>query len=1160
MRYETEKRYKKKMNDFVHLHVHTEFSLLDGSSRITNLVSRAKALGMKSLAITDHGVMYGVINFYKECVKQGIKPILGMEAYVAEKSLYDRDGLRDYAHLILLAKNETGYKNLMKLSSIAFIDGFYYKPRIDYSVLEQYSEGLICLSACLAGDIPSLLLKNRKDAAYGLAQRLKGMFGEDFYIELQNHGIREQQEVLPLLALLAEELNIKTVATNDVHYVEKEDAEAQDVLLCIQTNKFVDDEIRMKMETEEFYLKTGDEMLQVLYDYPESIKNTNEIAEKCNVTLSFDESHMPAFVAPDGSDNKTYFEKLCRDGLKRKMPSADKSAWDRLEYEMNVIASMGFVDYYLIVWDFINFAHKNGIFVGPGRGSGAGSIAAFALDITDIDPIKYDLLFERFLNPERVTMPDFDIDFCIERRQEVIDYVVRKYGADHVSQIITFGSMSAKAVIRDVGRALHMPYADVDKIAKLVPNMLGITLKQALETASELKNLYDIDPNVKKLLDLSMKLEGLPRHASTHAAGVVVCVDPITEYVPLQRNEDAITTQFPKDTIEELGLLKIDFLGLRTLTVIRDTLDFIKANGKDVPNLNTMEPDDADVYKMIADGDTDGVFQLESAGMRQFMTQLKPDNFEDIIAGISLYRPGPMEQIPRYLKGKNDKDSVKYSTELLRPILQNTYGCMVYQEQVMRIVRDLAGYSMGRSDIVRRAMAKKKHDVMAKERQCFIYGEEKDGEITVKGCARNGVSVDVANIIYDEMMDFASYAFNKSHAAAYAVVAYRTAYLKKYYPVEFFTAMINSYLGNADKISEYIYAAQKQGIELLPPDVNKSYPKFTVENGKIRFGLAAIRNVGESAMEQIIEERTKNGEFTDFYDFLKRSNGINKRMAEGLIKAGCFDGFKVFRSQLMAVYERALDMSAAERARVSSGQMSLFDMVSDDSDMNINITLPNISEYTRTQLLAMEKESIGIYISGHPLDEYTVQIGMIGTTAAMLLGEDGSGKIKDNDTVRIGGILTDLRKKPTKSGNGMMGYALLEDRTGSIEITFFPSVLMKYSTLAVNDSKVIIKGKLSMREERANSILVDEVVPLEISMDKRTLYLQFDIEEKMLFDKVCTLLTRFPGNVPVKLCSSKNKGKSIAVPNSMYVNPSSAFIDILKNHLGEENVKLISKV
>lgn len=1148
------------MNEFVHLHVHTEYSLLDGASRIPNLVSRAKELGMKSLAITDYGVMYGVVNFYKECMKQGIKPILGMEAYVAEKSLYEKEGLRNNAHLILLAKNNTGYKNLMKLSSIAFIDGFYYKPRIDYSVLEQYREGLVCLSACLAGDIPSLLLKNQKDSAYALAKRLKAMFEDDFYIELQNHGIREQLEVLPLLASLAQDLDIKTVATNDVHYVEKADAEAQDVLLCIQTNKFVDDEIRMKMSTDEFYLKTGDEMLDVLFDYPDSIKNTNEIAEKCNVTLSFDESHMPAFKTPDGSDNKAYFEKLCREGLKRKMPNADKTAWDRLEYEMNVIASMGFVDYYLIVWDFINFAHKSGIFVGPGRGSGAGSIAAFALDITDIDPLKYDLLFERFLNPERVTMPDFDIDFCIERRQEVIDYVVRKYGADHVSQIITFGSMSAKAVIRDVGRALHMPYADVDKIAKLVPNTLGITLKQALDTVAELKSLYEIDTGIKKLIDLSMKLEGIPRHASTHAAGVVVCVDPITEYVPLQRNEDAVTTQFPKDTVEELGLLKIDFLGLRTLTVIRDTLDFIRENGKEVPDLNRMDPVDSGVYKMISEGDTDGVFQLESAGMRQFMMQLKPDNFEDIIAGISLYRPGPMEQIPRYLKGKNDKQSVEYSTELLRPILQNTYGCMVYQEQVMRIVRDLAGYSMGRSDIVRRAMAKKKHDVMAKERQCFIYGEEKNGEITVQGCLRNGVSEKVANKIYDEMMDFASYAFNKSHAAAYAVVAYRTAYLKKYYPVEFFTAMINSYLGNADKISEYIYAAQKQGITLLPPDINKSFPKFTVENGQIRFGLAAIRNVGENAMEQMIKERQENGGFSDFYDFLKRSEGINKRMIEGLIKAGCFDVFGVFRSKLMAVYERAIDMSVTERARRKTGQMSLFDFADQDSDMNINIEFPNISEYSRTQLLAMEKESIGIYISGHPLDDYTKQLAHIGTTVAMILNEDGNGRIKDNDTVRVGGILTDLRKRPTKSGNGMKGYAVLEDKTGSIEVTFFPSVLTRYAPILENDGKVVIRGKLNMREERNNSILVDEVIELETAKENRTLYLQFDIEEKALFDKICTILTRFPGNVPVKLCSSKIKGKSIAVPNSMHVNPSSAFIDILNAHLGEENVKLISKV
>lgn len=1146
------------MGDFVHLHVHTQYSLLDGAARIPYLVARAKELGMDALAITDHGAMYGVIDFYKECMKQGVKPILGIETYVAEKSMLGKEGIRDYAHLVLLAKNESGYKNLMKLSSIAFIDGFYYKPRIDYAILEQYREGLICLSACLAGDIPALLLQNRDEAALALAKKLQGMFGDDFYIELQNHGLPEQLEVLPKLNALARELRIKTVATNDLHYVQKEDAEAQDVLLCIQTNKFVDDEVRMRMAAEEFYLKSADEMKQALYDYPESIVTTLEIAEKCDVKLQFGESHMPAFTAPGGMPNAEYLRKLCMEGLKRKMPDADDAAWDRLDYEIRMIEKMGFVDYFLIVWDFIDFAHKKGIMVGPGRGSGAGSLAAYALDITDVDPLQYDLLFERFLNPERISMPDFDIDFCIERRQEVIDYVVHKYGEDHVSQIITFGSMSAKAVIRDVGRALHMPYTDVDKIAKLVPNMLNITLHRALELSSELRSLYETSEDIKKLIDLSLKLEGLPRHASTHAAGVVICVEPITEYVPLQRNEDVITTQFAKDTIEELGLLKIDFLGLRTLTVIRDTLDYIKRGGKEAPNFNALEMNDPEIYKMIAAADTDGVFQLESAGMRQFMTQLKPDHFEDIIAGISLFRPGPMEQIPRYIGGKNNKDKIKYATELLRPILSNTYGCMVYQEQVMRIVRDLAGYSWSRSDIVRRAMAKKKHDVMEKERACFIHGEVKDGEVIVNGCVRNGIPKEVASRIFDEMMDFASYAFNKSHAAAYAVVAYRTAYLKRYYPVQFMTAMINSFLGFADKISEYIYSAKKHGIELLPPDINKSGARFGVENGAIRFGLAAIRNVGEAAVDAMIKERETNGKFHDFFDFLRRAEGANKRMIEGLIKAGCFDGMGVKRAQLMAIYERALENAAQERKMRASGQVSLFDIAADATDLAINITLPDIPEFSRAELLAMERESIDIYISGHPLLEFSGELDAIGTTASGLCAEDGTGMIKDNDAVRMGGIISDLRKKPTKSGNGLMGYAQLEDPTGSIELVFFPSVLTRYSALIANDSKVIVKGKLSMREERANSILVDEVAPLARASGSPKLYLRLDLMDKDLLGRLTVLLKRFPGNVPVILCD-KGTDQKKAAPKDMYINPSEAFIEIMREALGEENVKMITK-
>ncbi len=1143
------------MKQFTHLHVHTQYSLLDGAARINDLVARAKQLDMNALAITDHGSMYGVIDFYKECKKQGIKPILGMEAYVAPRSLEDREGVREYAHLVLLAKNQQGYKNLIQLSSAAFVKGFYYKPRIDYDLLNEYHEGLVCLSACLAGDIPNRLLMGDDAGAYELAKRLRAMFDEDFYIELQNHNLPEQLTVLPKLSSLAKTLGIKTVATNDVHYVTRDDAEAQDVLLCIQTNRFVDEEKRMRMATQEFYLKSGDEMLDALYDYADALDVTNEIADKCSVEIEFGVRHLPGFTAPDGKSNNNYLRELAETGLKRKMPQADESAYQRLHYELDVIVQMGFVDYFLIVWDFVDFAHRKGIFVGPGRGSGAGSLAAYALDITDIDPIKYGLIFERFLNPERISMPDFDIDFCIERRQEVIDYVIEKYGADHVAQIITFGSMAAKLAIRDVGRVLRMPYGDVDRIAKLVPNALGITLTKALEQSQELKTLYDTDANIKKLIDLSLKLEGLPRHASTHAAGVVISAQPTTEYVPLQRNEDAITTQFPKDTIEELGLLKMDFLGLRTLTVVRDTLAQIEKQHKPVPDLQKLVFDDPHVYEMISKADTDGVFQLESSGMRQFMMQLKPDNFEDIIAGISLFRPGPMDQIPRYVAGKYNKSSIKYEHPLLRPILEKTYGCMVYQEQVMQIVRDLAGYSWGRSDLVRRAMAKKKHDVMAKEREYFVNGISDNGEIIVPGAVRNGVPATVANRIFDEMMDFASYAFNKSHAAAYAVVAYRTAYLKYYYPVEFFTELINSFLSSADKVAEYIYSCRRHGIAVLPPNINKSFARFSVEGNSIRYGLGGVRNVGESAIDAIVAEREQNGAFMDFEDFLRRSDGLNKRMVEGLIKSGSFDCLNVKRAQLIAVYERAMDAVAADKKRTADGQLSLFDLVDSPQQRSelSAVRLPNIEEYESRALLSMEREALGIYISGHPLERYADALKAT-TTPAAVLSDTEACTVRDGDRVRAGGIITSVRTKQTKSGNGMMCYATLEDLTGAVSLTAFPSVFTKYVRLLKEDSLVLASGRFNVREDQPNTLLIDEVIPLDAQSAGEKLFLRLNTQDALQTARVTNMLQRFPGNVPVVLYDPATQKQKL-VPESCYINPSEALLSALIAILGDENVK-----
>lgn len=1142
---------------FTHLHVHSEYSLLDGAARIGELASKAKELGFTSIALTDHGVMYGVIDFYNACRKEGIKPIIGMEAYVSSRSIYEPDPKRDHAHLILLCKNETGYRNLMKLSSIAFVDGFYYKPRIDYDLLEQNCEGLVCLTACLAGDIPRLLLNEQFDEAKKLALRLKKMFGEDLYIELQNHGIPEQLTVLPRLNELARELGIKTVATNDIHYITKDDAEAQDALLCIQTGHFVDEVDRMKMEADEFYLKSEEEMRRRFASYPEAIENTAEVAAKCDLEIELGGRHLPEFETPGNMDHEQYLRSLCAEGMKKRFgENPGKEYSERLEYEIGVISKMGFVDYFLIVWDFIHYAKTHGIPVGPGRGSGAASIVAYTLEITDLDPIKYNLLFERFLNPERITMPDIDVDFCYERRQEVIDYVVRKYGSDRVAQIITFGTMAARAVVRDVGRVLRIPYNEVDKIAKLIPQVLKITLKQALDMVPELKELYESSEVYKKLIDLSMRLEGLPRHASTHAAGVVISSVPTMQLVPLQRNEDSITTQYPMGTLEALGMLKMDFLGLRTLTVIHDCCEFIKQRGDEAPDFPKLGFDDKNVYDLISSGDTVGIFQLESAGMTNFMMQMKPGCFEDIIAGIALFRPGPMEQIPRYLEGKQDPSRVTYEHPSLRPILGTTYGCMVYQEQVMQIVRDLAGYSYGRSDLIRRAMSKKKHDVMERERESFINGiVEEDGTVSVPGAIRRGIPEAVANRIFDEMTDFASYAFNKAHAACYAVVAYRTAWLKYYYPVEMMTALINSFIGSSDKIADYVYYCRKRGIRILPPDINRSEPHFTVENGAIRFGLVGIKNVGEDAMRRMLDERKQNGPFADLGDLLVRTDAVNKRMVEGLIKAGCFDSMGVTRLWLMQNYEDAMNAASAERKRRESGQMSLFDLFSDSTPAVILPPAPEkAEEYSVNDLLAMEKETLGIYLSGHPLMEYEGAIRLMQTDCKRLAEADGSTGHMDNERVTVAGILTGARQRQTKTG-GMMLSGFIEDMTGQVEFVAFPTVFSKYHDLFLSETPVKVTGRLSMREDKANTVVADEIAPLE-KAERFRLYLRFTPENSAKRARMTEVLRRYPGSHEV-VFFDVTTGKQELAPRELCVSGSAALLEVAQNLIGKDNVKFV---
>lgn len=1189
---------------FTHLHLHTEYSLLDGACRIPKLVERIKALGMTSCAITDHGVMYGCIDFYSAMKDAGIKPIIGCEVYVCRDRLDKSAANREYSHLILLCENNTGYQNLMKLVSEGFLTGYYYRPRIDYNLIRQHSEGLICLSACLSGDLPKLLLQGRYDDAEAYVREMQDIFGEkNFYVEIMDHSIREEKIVMPRLISLAREMNVPLVATNDCHYLEEKDADAQEVLLCIQTGKTLDDANRMRMDTRQLYVKSEDEMRALFAACPDAVDRTQEIADRCNVEFEFGVTRLPHYPVPEGETALSMLTRLTHEGLRERYPDAKETdePWQRLNYELNVISSMGYVDYFLIVWDFIRYAKSQGIMVGPGRGSGAGSIVAYSLGITMLDPLKYQLLFERFLNPERVTMPDIDVDFCYERRQEVIDYVARKYGADHVSQIITFGTLQAKGCIRDVGRVLGMSYQDTDAVAKAIPFDLGMTLEKALTLSPLLKTMYDEQPEVHRLIDTAMTLEGMPRHASTHAAGVLITGKPVMEYVPLQRNDEVITTQYPMGTIERLGLLKMDFLGLRTLTVIRDTLDMLREQGIDMKP-EDIPRDDPAVYEMISAGDTDGVFQLEGGGMRTFLTNMKPTCFEDIIAAISLYRPGPMESIPRYIQGKQNPSSIHYETEKLRPILDVTYGCMVYQEQVMQIVRDLAGYSYGRSDLVRRAMAKKKHKVMAQEREYFIHGKlNDDGTIDVPGCVRNGVPQEVASHLYDEMTAFASYAFNKSHAAAYAVVCIETAWLKRYHPVPFMAAILNSVYGNPAKIAAYIQYCRSRGIAILPPDVNRSQWKFTVAKAPdgqlgILFGLGAVKTVGQGAVDAIIRER-KHGAYRDIFDFCRRidTSECNKRVVESLIKAGAFDGMGGNRPQLLAVFESAMDANSSLRKQTVDGQISLFDMAFGGAPLvQENHTLPNLPDYPLRQRLALEKEIAGVYITGHPLDDYRDVLGKLPFSTADLDGleeREDRGLSLDGQIVDMGGILTEVKGKATKKG-AYMGFITLEDLTGQIECLVFPKVYERYQGMMAVDDLVVLHGRLSIREEEAPKLLVEKLIPLEAwhpeesapaapmgqstahpvpppkrhtseapkltdaqaaAKAPRKLYLRLNRPQ---MDAASSTLSLYPGSVPVYLHLPVEK-MTLLAPKTGWCDASDGCLNRLNALLGAENVKLL---
>ena len=1142
---------------FTHLHVHTQYSLLDGSCKIGEIVNRAKELGMKNLAITDHGNMYGVIDFYRAAKAADINPVIGCEVYVAPGSRFEKKndkGEGRYNHLVLLAENDKGYANLMKIVSRGFTEGFYYKPRVDYEVLEQFHEGIIALSACLAGEVQRYLARGMYEAGCEAAKRYEGIFGKgNFFLELQDHGIPEQKYVNPQLIRMSQELGIDLVCTNDVHYTYAQDADAHDILLCIQTGKKVTDENRMRYDGGQYYLKSPEEMAELFPYAPQALENTCKIAERCNVEIEFGVTKVPHFEVPQGFDSWTYLNHLCNEGMKRRYPDADEEKKKRLEYELSVIHKMGYVDYFLIVWDYINYAKTHGIAVGPGRGSAAGSIVSYCLGITDIDPIKYSLIFERFLNPERVSMPDIDVDFCYERRQEVIDYVVEKYGKDCVVQIVTFGTMAARAVIKDVGRVLDLPYAMVDNIAKMVPREIGITIDKAIQENPDLRNAYENDAQVHDLIDKSKRLEGLPRHASMHAAGVLISQKAVDEYVPVATGADgAVVAQFVMTTLEELGLLKMDFLGLRTLTVIQDAEKLARKKNPEF-SIDNINYEDKNVYDMISTGKCEGIFQLESAGMKNFMKELKPQSIEDLIAGISLYRPGPMDFIPQYIKGKNNPGDITYDCPMLEPILKPTYGCIVYQEQVMQIVRDLAGYSLGRSDLVRRAMSKKKTSVMEKERQNFIYGNPEEN---VPGCISNGIDEKTANKIYDDMIDFAKYAFNKSHAACYAVVAYQTAYLKTYYPVEFMAALMTSVVDNTDKVAGYIYACRQMNIQMLPPDVNTSDMEFSVEDNAIRFGLSAVKSLGRPTIKAIIDERNKS-RFTSMQDFISRLyTDLNKRTLENLIKSGAFDTFGNNRRQMMSVYARMLDNEAKQGKDAISGQMSLFDLVDESEKSQFEIKMPDVSEYTKEDILAFEKEVLGVYVSGHPLDEYAAMwkkhISAMSTDFE-LDDETGEPKVKVDSKATIGGMIMAKSVKPTKTGQ-LMAYLTIEDLVGTVEVIVFPRTFSTYRNIIEGTDKLFITGRVNANADENAKLICESVVPFEDV--PRKLWIRFASEEEYL-KKAADLaeeLKYSDGKDSIIIyCTKENK--RIALPQSRNIRITPDILASLRAQYGIKNVE-----
>ena len=1149
---------------FAHLHVHTEYSLLDGSNKIKEYVARVKELGMNSAAITDHGVMYGVIDFYREARKQGINPILGCEVYVAPNSRFDREvtgGDDRYYHLVLLAENNEGYENLTKIVSKGFVEGYYYKPRVDKELLRTYHKGIIALSACLAGEVPRYLTKGMYEEAKDRALEYQEIFGKgNYFLELQDHGIPDQQLVNQQLMKLSQETGIELVATNDVHYTYADDAKAHDILLCIQTGKKLADENRMRYEGGQYYVKSEEEMAALFPYARQALENTQKIADRCSVEIEFGVTKLPKYDVPEGYTSWEYLQKLCYEGLDQRYRTPSQELKDRLAYELDTIRHMGYVDYFLIVWDFIKYAKDHGIAVGPGRGSAAGSIVSYCLGITTIDPIHYQLLFERFLNPERVSMPDIDVDFCYERRQEVIDYVTRKYGKDCVAQIVTFGTLAARGVIRDVGRVMDLPYAYVDSIAKMIPQELGITIDKALQMNPELRKLYESDETVTHLIDMAKRLEGLPRHCSMHAAGVVICQKPVEEYVPLSRAADGtITTQFIMTTLEELGLLKMDFLGLRTLTVIQNAVQLARKKQPDL-QIDKIDYDDKAVLDYIGTGKTEGIFQLESGGMKNFMKELQPHSLEDVIAGISLYRPGPMDFIPQYIRGKNDRSSITYDCPQLEPILAPTYGCIVYQEQVMQIVRDLAGYTLGRSDLLRRAMSKKKAAVMEKERNTFVYGDEETG---VPGCIKNGIDEQTANKIYDEMIDFAKYAFNKSHAAAYAVVSYQTAWLKYYYPVEYMAALMTSVIDNPTKVAEYIYVCRQMGIRILPPDINKGEADFSVDGGDIRYGLAAIKSIGRPVIRAIVNDRKELGEFRNLEDFITRISSrelMNKRLVENLIKAGALDVLGGTRKQFMSIYIQIVDHMQQEKKNSMVGQMSLFDVVSEEQKEEFQIRMPDVGEYTKENLLGFEKEVLGVYVSGHPLEPYEEEWRKVisATTADFQVDpEVGYTKVRDGAREIIGGIIVEKTVKHTKT-NQMMAFLTVEDLFGTVEVVVFPRDYEKYRQYLEEDNKIFVKGRVSEEDDKASKLICEKILPF--GQKKKELWIQFPDKETYLEEEAITYgyLADSEGNDEVVIYCEKEKiVKKLPANKNISINPQ--ILSRLMNHFGENRVKVVEK-